>query len=375
MTPLRQNAMATESDKYTPSVPTSNPGGSASTAPGDRVTIADIASELGLSKAAVSYALTGRPGVGAETRRKVLLTAEEMGWYPSSSARALSGAHAGVVGLVLSRPPELLTFETFFVHLLAGLEKVLAERGSSLLLRMIGDHPDEEIRTYRRWWGERRIDGVILLDERFRDPRVAPLRDMNIPAVLCGGPLRDWKMPTLWTDQAADAEAAAEYLHDLGHRHVAHISGATEFMHERGRRRGLRRAGAQRGMTVNTLEADYTGPAAAALTKSLLSGDNPPTAIVYGSDVMAASGLTTALEMGVEVPARLSVLSWDDSQLATLLRPSITALRRDNMGYGALAGDTLIDLVEGRNRGMIQLPGSVLVARDSTAPPAAAAPA
>ncbi len=354
-------------------MPTSNPGGPASAAPGDRVTIADIAQELGLSKAAVSYALTGRPGVGAETRRKVLLAAEEMGWYPSSSARALSGARAGVVGLVLSRPPELLTFETFFVHLLAGLEKVLAERSTSLLLRVIGDHPDEEIRTYRRWWGERRIDGVIVLDERFRDPRIAQLRDMNIPAVLCGGPLRDWTMPTLWTDQAADADTAAQHLHHLGHRHIVHISGATEFMHERGRRRGLRRAAAQRGMTVTTLEADYTGPAAAALTKSVLSGDDPPTAIVYGSDVMAASGLTTALEMGVAVPGQLSVLSWDDTQLATLLRPSITALRRDNMDYGALAGETLVDLVEGRNRGMIQLPGSVLVARESTAPPASAA--
>jgi DNA-binding LacI/PurR family transcriptional regulator len=353
-------------------VPTSRSGGPASAPSGGRVTIADIAAELGLSKAAVSYALTGRPGVGADTRRKVLLAAEEMGWYPSSSARALSGARAGVVGLVLSRPPELLTFETFFVHLLAGLEKVLSERGSSLLLRVIGDHPDEEIRTYRRWWGERRIDGVILLDERFRDPRIAQLRDMNIPTVLCGGPLRDWKMPTLWTDQAADADAAAQHLHDLGHRHVAHVSGPTEFMHERGRRRGLRRAAAQRGMTVSILEGDYTGPTSAALTRSLLSNDEPPTAIVYSSDVMAASGLATALELGVEVPAQLSLLSWDDSQLATLLRPSITALRRDNMSYGALAGNALIDLVEGRNQGMVQLPGSVLVSRESTAGPASA---
>ena len=94
---------------------------------------------------------------------------------------------------MLSRPPELLTFETFFVHLLAGVEKVLAERGSSLLLRIIGDHPDQEIRTYRRWWGERRVDGVIVMDERFRDPRIAPMRELNIPAVLCGGPLRNWR--------------------------------------------------------------------------------------------------------------------------------------------------------------------------------------
>jgi DNA-binding LacI/PurR family transcriptional regulator len=340
---------------------------------GSRVTIADIARDLGISKAAVSYALTGRPGVGHATRQRVLDAAEEMGWYPSSSARALTGADAGVVGLVLSRPPELLTFETFFVHLLAGLEKALAERGSSLLLRVIGDHPDEEIRTYRRWWGERRIDGVILLDERYRDPRVAQIREHRIPAVLCGGPLRDWTMPALWTDHGLDADVAVEHLHALGHRRLAHISGPTEFVHERSRRRGVRRAAARRGMHVETVEGAYTGPSAAEYTLRLLdrAEEDRPTAIVYGSDAMAASGLVAARERGVEVPGGLSMLSWDDSQLATLIRPSMTALRRDNLAYGALAANTLLDLVEGRNRGLVQLPASQLMARESTAPPVA----
>jgi DNA-binding LacI/PurR family transcriptional regulator len=93
-----------------------------------------------------------------------------------------------------------------------------------------------------------------------------------------------------------------------------------------------------------------------------------PTAIVYGSDVMAASGMSAALERGLDVPRDLSVLSWDDSQLATLMRPSLTALRRDNMAYGALAATCLLDLVQGRNRGRLQLAASTLVARDSTGP-------
>jgi DNA-binding LacI/PurR family transcriptional regulator len=342
------------------------PRADASKVSAGRVTIADIARDLGISKAAVSYALTGRPGVGADTRKRVLAAAEQMGWYPSSSARALTGADAGAVGLVLSRPPELLTLETFFVHWLAGLEKVLAERGSSLLLRVIGDHPDEEIRTYRRWWGERRVDGVILLDERFRDPRVVQVREMKVPAVLCGGPLQGWTLPALWTDHSEDAARAVDHLHALGHRRIAHISGPVEFVHERARRRGVRRAGARQGMHVETLEGSYTGPAAEQLTRRLLEGADAPTAIIYGNDVMAASGLTGATSVGVTVPDELSVISWDDSQLATLMRPSITALRRDTMGYGALAATTLMDLLEGRNRGLIQLPASDLVQREST---------
>jgi DNA-binding LacI/PurR family transcriptional regulator len=331
-----------------------------------RVTIGDIARTLGISKAAVSYALNGQPGVGSETRQKVLATAEEMGWYPSSSARALTGGETGVIGLVLSRPPELLTFETFFVHLLAGLEKVLAERGSSLLLRVIGDHPDEEVRTYRRWWGERRIDGVILLDERYRDPRIPPVQELHIPAVLCGGPLRGWSMPTLWSDHGHDADVAVAHLDELGHRRIAHVSGPKSFVHERARRRGVRRSATLRGMEVTTVEGAYTGPAAAELTVDLLSSPDRPSAIIYGSDVMAASGLQAARERGFDVPTDVSVLSWDDSQLAELLHPSVTCLRRDNIGYGALAGECLIDLVQGRNRGLVQLPASRLVVRTST---------
>jgi DNA-binding LacI/PurR family transcriptional regulator len=212
---------------------------------------------------------------------------------------------------------------------------------------------------------------VILLDERFRDPRVAPVREMAVPAVLCGGPLKDWTMPALWTDHAADADRAVAHLHGLGHRSIAHVSGPTDFVHERARRRGVRRSAARRGMSVETIEGAYTGPAAADHTGRLLRqrpGERP-TAIVYGSDVMAASGLTAALEHGVDVPGELSVMSWDDSQLATLLRPSITALRRDNMAYGSLAGNTLLDLVEGRHRGLQQLPASELVVRASTGPP------
>ena len=169
---------------------------------------------------------------------------------------------------------------------------------------------------------------------------------------------------------ASEAVAhAVEHLHALGHRRIAHVSGPTEFVHERARRRGLRRSAARRGMSVETVEGDYTGPSAAEHTVRLLrqATADRPTAVVYGSDVMAASGLTAALERGVDVPGELSVLSWDDSQLATLLRPSISALRRDNMAYGALAGNTLLDLVEGRNRGLIQLPASDLVVRDSSA--------
>jgi DNA-binding LacI/PurR family transcriptional regulator len=330
----------------------------------------DMARKLGISKAAVSYALNGQPGVSSETRMRVLALAKELGWYPSSSARALSGAETGVVGLVLARPTDLLTIETFFIHFLSGIEQVLTERGSSLLLRIIGEHPEAETKTYERWWGERRVDGVILVDERHQDVRVPAVERLGLPAVLCGGPVKGSALPCLWTDHAADAILVMEHLVGLGHQRIAHVSGPARFVHERARRRGVRKAGNALGATVETLEAEYTGPQAADVTQRLLDRPDPPTAIVYASDVMALAGLGVAAARGVPVPDRLSVVSWDDSYLTTLVHPAVTALWRDTPAYGALAASVLLDLVDGRDRGRIQVRASTLRVRETTAPPA-----
>jgi DNA-binding LacI/PurR family transcriptional regulator len=330
----------------------------------------DIAKSLDISKAAVSYALNGQPGVSSATRQRVLDLAKDLGWYASSSARALSGAETGVIGLVLSRPSDLLTIETFFIHFLSGVEQVLTQRGSSLLLRVIGEHPDAETNTYERWWGERRVDGVILVDERYNDLRPAAVQQLGLPAVLCGGPIKGSELPCLWTDHTADAKLIMEHLVALGHERIAHVSGPARFVHERVRRRGIRRAGRALGAAVQTLEVEYTGPQAAQATHRLLDQPEAPTAIVYASDVMALAGLGVAASRGLPVPARLSLVSWDDSYLTTLVHPAVTALWRDTPAYGALAASVLLDLVEGNNRGRIQVPASTLRVRETTAPPA-----
>ncbi len=334
-----------------------------------RATMGDIARQLGISKAAVSYALNGQPGVAADTRKKVLALAEQLGWHASSSARALSGARTNAVGLVLSRPSDLLAVETFFIRFLAGLEQELNARRSSLLLRVIGDRPEDEITTYERWWGERRIDGAILMDERSSDPRIDAVTALGLPAVLCGGPVNDAELPCVWTDQAGDAQIAVQHLAELGHTRIAHIGGPMVFAHERARRRGVRRAAKACGIGVTARETSYTGPGAGEVTRALLGRTEPPTALIYGSDLIAVTGARAAADLGLRIPQDLSVLSWDDSTLTTLVDPSLTALSRDVPGYGATAGRVLLDLLDGQGRRFVKAPLSTLQVRGSTAPP------
>ena len=104
-----------------------------------RPTISDVARAAGVSKGAVSFALNNRPGVAAETRERILAAARELGWTPSSRARALSVSRAFAVGLVLAREPETLRADPFFPSFIAGLEQELASHDYALLLQVVGE--------------------------------------------------------------------------------------------------------------------------------------------------------------------------------------------------------------------------------------------
>ena len=152
-----------------------------------RPTITDIAQRAGVSKGSVSYALNGHPGVSELTRRRILAIAEEVGWHPNRAARALSASRAGACGLALARPARTLAYEPFFSKLLSGIESELSARQFALMLQIVED-VEAETDVLRRWWAERRVDGVLLVDLRVDDPRIPLVEQLGLPAVIVGGP-------------------------------------------------------------------------------------------------------------------------------------------------------------------------------------------
>ena len=105
-----------------------------------------------------------------------------------SSARVLSGARTGVIGLALARPPDLLTVETFFMHFLAGVEKVLTEGTRACCCGSSGDHPDEEIQQASRWWGNGASTASSCSTSGSATLGSPQCETSTVPAVLCGGP-------------------------------------------------------------------------------------------------------------------------------------------------------------------------------------------
>ncbi|MGI5241154.1 LacI family DNA-binding transcriptional regulator [Dactylosporangium sp. CA-139066] len=312
-----------------------------------RPTIADIAREAGVSKGAVSYALNGRPGVSPATRERILAVADRLNFHADSNARALAGAKARVVGLTLQRSPSTLGVEPFFMELISGLEQELSRQSYALLLQMATGR-DEELAYHRRWFSEGRVDGVLVCDVRTGDPRVPALEELGVPAIVIGPPDASGALPSVWSDDAQSMVEAVEYLAALGHRRIARVGGIAEFAHTAIRTAAFDEVAARLGLTgAATVPADYTGESGARATRRLLTGPDRPTAIIYDNDIMAVAGLTVAKELGIAVPAELSIVAWDDSPVCRLLHPPLTALSRDIGEYGVRAARLLLAAIAG----------------------------
>jgi LacI family repressor for deo operon, udp, cdd, tsx, nupC, and nupG len=329
--------------------------------PRRRPTIDDVAARAGVSSAAVSFAMNGRPGVGEETRRRILAVAEELGWRPSAHARGLAQARAHAIGLLLSRPVEQLEVDPFFVRFLAGVERTLARSDHALVLRVIDSGEPVDLDAYARLAASGRVDGFLLCDVELDDPRFELI---ELPAVVAGHPVSPCPFPWLETEHARGVGAAVEHLIELGHRRIGFCGASERFEYIQARlgawHDALRAVGLE------------PGPVAFGDPRPLL--DEDVTAVVHTSDLLAAAGLAAARERGLDVPGDLSIVGFDDSPVAALASPPMTSVRIDYAQFGEAAAAALLAAIDREPVPPFRGAAPELVLRGSTATPAAARP-
>lgn len=334
-----------------------------------RATIEDVARLAGVSNGAVSLAVSGQAGVADSTRVRIIAAADELGWRPSIGARAMRSSKAFAVGLILARDPALLGADPFFPSFIAGVESELAPVGYSLVLQVVEDDRIAVSDAYRRLAREGRVDGVFLTDLRRDDPRLPLVHDLGLRGIAIGKPSGRSVLPSISIDDRVGIREAVAHLVSLGHRRIAFVGGTRGYVHSAARlgawRDGLRGAGLPVGPTI---AADFTAAGGAAATARLLEATDRPTAVVYANDLMAIAGMSVAAQLGIEVPADLSIVGFDDVPLAAHVNPPLTTVRQDVVLWGRAAAAALLSLVEHRTPVLATLPPSQLVLRASTAP-------
>ena len=332
-----------------------------------RATIRDIADAAGVSVATVSRVINDRPDVAPRTRDEVLRHVRAHHFTTNRSARALSVGRTGYVGFTMP-----YVRADYFASILAGAVEAAFEQEMRLVLCATLHEHDREVSLL-----ETLIDGatdgaIILLPEETSEELEA-LRSSGYPFVVADPriPLTEG-IPAVSAAHRAGAKAATDHLLALGHRRIAHISGHRTWAAAEERIEGYHAALAAAGVLPAgelLAEGDFEMPSGYAAAGRLLDLAERPTAIFASNDNMAVGVLQAARERGLSVPEDLSVVGFDDGELARSVTPALTTVRQPLAELGRTAVSLLMRLIEGQRVEALRVElATRLVLRDSTSP-------
>lgn len=329
----------------------------------------DVAERAGVSTATVSRALRGLPVVSEPTRARIVAIAEELGYVISPSASRLASGRTHTVGVVVP-----YVNRWFFAQVIVGVEQELRSNGYDLLLYNLGGDVGRE-RFFSEMPLRRRVDAVLVLSLPLSDTEVARLRALRIPIGLVGGRVEAFACVRI--DDVAGAATAVRHLVNLGHREIALISGGTDvpmhFTTPLDRRRGYLDVLAEAGIAYSPeLEAtgDFTVAGGERAMSQLLGRSRRPTAVFALSDEMAFGAMRALRRAGLRVPQDVSVVGFDDHEMADLLE--LTTVAQPVVQQGAAVARLLLDQLAAGSadpaQQVLSLPTQLIV-RGSTAPP------
>lgn len=324
-------------------------------------TIRTVAARAGVSKSLVSLVLQNSPHVSDEKRHAVLKAMAELGYRPDPVARSLAQRRTRTIGVVLDD-----LSSPWWAEILDGLRLVLHQEGLRPLLADGRTEPDAVEAL-----SDLRVDGLALVGT----PTASAVAQWTalgspMPTVVAG--TRDPLVPEVDLvahDDYRGGRLAAMHLLELGHQRIAHIIGLGES--GRLRHAGYEACLVEAGLRPVFAQGDWTEATGYRVARELLASYRP-TAILAANDLCAIGVLDAADELGLAVPADVSVVGYDNTAYSRLLRLSITTMDGHNAEVGQLAGRTLVARIGGDVRPVeTRLLTPTLVRRSSTAPPSA----
>ncbi len=347
------------------------------------MTLQTIADRLGVSRMTVSNAFSRPDQLSEELRRKILLTADELGYVgPDPAGRALARGTTGAVGVLLTDSLRFAFTDEVATGFLGAVVEELAPTGLALTL-LTADGGGDVVPAR-----DVAIDGALVYSCRVESPSREWLLRRQLPLVFVDqNPVPG--IPSVNVDDRGGARAAAQHLVDLGHRRIGIVNLAidgprglvddplaTSFGHpQRQRVLGWLDALGAAGIVPTTVQIEHDNEdEAEEVARLLLALEDPPTAVLCFSDVLALGVMRAAEDCGVSVPGGLSVVGFDDSPVARRVRPSLTTVRQDITAKGHLAAAALTAAIQHartgtKTRARHQLLPTELVVRQSTSHP------
>ncbi len=328
-------------------------------------TVADVARLAQVSSATVSRALNQPGVVRAEARARIEAAIVELGYVPDAGARALSTKRSGTIGAVIPTIDNAI-----FAKGIAALQKYLDTQGYQLLVAVTEYDLQIESRQALDLVA-RGVDGLVFMGNSQLPSLTALLKRRSLPCVHVGVPSAVGGAPVVGFDNQSAAARATRFILDLGHREVAMLAGITQD-NDRARDRlgGVRQALKEARLTLpahRVVEKPYNLAAAREGLRELLAHNPPPTAVLCGNDVLAFGALMEAARQKIKVPRDLSIVGFDDLELARHLEPALTTMHVPTEEMWRLGGERLLAMIRGEKVPAVTEVEVTLVVRESTA--------
>lgn len=331
-------------------------------------TIEDVARRAGVSTATVSRVVNQPDGVRPALRAKVEAAVAQLGYVPHAGARTLKSRRTGTVGAIFPTIDNAI-----FAKAIDALQRRLAEADHQLLIATSGYDPAvEESQALNLLM--RGVDALMLCGCVQRPALLARLADRGVPVVH----VMSWPLPPgrvgVGFDNARAMGQVVRYLLDLGHRRIAMLAGVTRDNDRAAERvRGVREALAAAGLSLppqRLVERRYGLAPAREGLQLLLEATPPPTAVVCGNDVLAFGALLEAQRLGLDVPKDLSIVGFDDLEMASHVQPALTTVHVPAETLWRRAAERALAMLRGEAPPRESEIEVSLVVRGSTAPPA-----
>lgn len=309
-------------------------------------TIKDVARLAGVSTTTVSHVINKTRFVAEATQEKVMAAVKELNYAPSAVARSLKCNSTHTIGMLVTQ-----SNNPFFSEVIDGVESYCYRQGYTLILCNTGGLYEKQ-RDYIRMLAEKRVDGILVMCSDLTAELSEMLeRHADIPKVIM-----DWGPAGSQADKIIDNSEeggylATKYLIDHGHKAIACLSGPFDKAACQERIQGFRRAMAEANLSVNEdwiLEGNFECDTAVLAADKILAMDSKPTAIFCLNDTMALGLMSRLQQRGVRIPDEISVIGYDNIELAEYFSPPLTTLHQPKRRVGKNAFEILLERIKNK---------------------------
>lgn len=306
-------------------------------------TVSEVARAAGVGTTTVSRVINGGDRVSPKTLEHVQRVIDAMGYRPNQAARVLKGHRTKTIGLVI---PSIA--DPFFSSCAEAAQAVAQANDSLLIVTASHNDPHSELENLNILISHR-VDGLIVAPANSQSEALQDfLKRLSVPVIAVDRPVADSLIPAVLSDNFKGARFATQHLIDHGYKRIVCLTGETTLFTIHERMRGYRAAMEAAGMpaTLNTSVKDYRSAEYA--IQSMLSGPNPPDAIFTLKNSTTIYAFEVLLKLNVPIPKAMALIGFDDFELASTVRPSISVIQQPVEEIGRVAAELLFEQLLGK---------------------------